>query len=199
MNLKLLKLQIIASGFLSLVLAAEWGYALLAERQLQQSLQYAKDDSDTSVELPTISELYAEEYNELVERPLFIEGRKPIVEAAAADKVQNVEIGQIDDWLLIGVFSKGERPMALFAKKNEAKKYLKIGSEQMISGWQLKEIQADRVILQQAEQQKSVLLRKPRPESKLPLPVPGRTVPPKPPAQPTNINPENANDDSETN
>lgn len=199
MNLKLIKLQAVISGLLSLTLVAEWSYGEYAQRQLLQQPKPAEDDGSAPAELPTIKTLKAsaEEYGEMVERPLFIEGRKPLPEAGPVDTTQKVETGQIDDWLLIGVFSNGQKPpIAMFAKKNEAKKYLKIGVEQMISGWLLKEIQPDHVILEQAGQQKSVLLRKPRPESK--LPVRGRPVP-SPPAQQPNTNPENANDDSETN
>ena len=207
MNLKLVKLQVLVIGLLSLMLAAEWSYGELARRRLQQNLQYSKDESDISSELPTIAGLKATavEYGEMVERPLFIEGRKPIVEVAA-ESVQNVETGQIDDWALIGVYIKDKRSMALFAKKNETKKFLKIGGEQTISGWLLKEIQPDRVILQQAGQLKTVLLRKPRPEIKSPAPEkPAAPAPAKPPrsakpaAQAPNNNPENANDDSTKN
>lgn len=202
MNLKLIKLQVLISGLLSLTLAAEWGYGEYARRQqLQQDTKHSDGDTGTATQLPTIASLKsaAEEYGEMVERPLFIEGRKPLPEAGPTDNAQKVETGQIDDWLLIGVFSKGQKPpTALFAKKNEPKKYLKIGTEQMISGWLLKEIQPDRVVLEQAGQQKSVLLRKPRPESK--LPVRGKPGPiAQPPVQQPNTNPENANDDSETN
>lgn len=202
MNLRLIKLQVLVSGLLSLVLAGEWGYGQIAEHRLQESFKLNEDDDVAGEELPTIDTLdsSAETYSELVERPLFIQGRKPIVEANPADKAQAVETGQIDDWLLIGVFNKDHRQMALFAKKNEAKKYLKLGSEQTISGWQIKEIKSDRVVLLQGGQEKSVLLRKPRPENKMPM-RPKPPVPPRPvaPAQPTNINPETPNDDSETN
>jgi len=202
MNLKLIKLQAAISGLLSLTLAAEWSYGEYVQHQLLKTPELAAGDTITPTELPTIKSLKsaAEEYGEMVERPLFIEGRKPLPEAGPTDKPQSVETGQIDDWLLIGVFNNGQKPpIALFAKKNETKKYLKIGVEQMISGWLLKEIQPDHVILEQAGQQKSVLLRKPRPVSN--IPVRGRPIPPPPPtpAQQPNTNPENANDDSQTN
>lgn len=206
MNLKLIKLQSFLIGLFSLILAAEWAYGVHAEKQLQEKLQYSQDGNSAAAQLPVIAEQAAAgEYNELVERPLFIEGRKPIAETVA-ENVQPVETGQIDDWLLIGVYNKDKRAIALFSKKNEAKKYLKIGNEQMISGWMLKEIKPDRVLLQQADQQKSVLLRKPRPESAAPIPGKPAAQPPakpvrpaRPPVQPNNINPENANDESQQN
>ncbi len=202
MNLRLVKLQLLVCGLLSLILAAEWAYGEFAARRLQQSQQYSIDDSKIPAELPTIPTLKSTTmlYNELVERPLFIEGRKPIVEESVEKVQNNVENGLIDDWALIGIYKKDKRPMALFARKNETKKFLKISNEQMISGWLLKEIQSDRVILQQAAQQKTVLLRKPREENRPPAPLPLKpAIPPKHPRPAEQPLSENANDDSQKN
>ncbi|WP_347989606.1 hypothetical protein [Methylomonas sp. AM2-LC] len=202
MNLKLLKVQALLSALFCLILAAEWGYAEYSNRELQQQLKAEAADTASIAELPSIVNLKtaATEFNEVVERPLFIEGRKPIVEVPA-ENAQQAEISQIDDWSLIGIYHKDNQPVALFSKKTEAKKYLKIKVGQLISGCVLNDIQPDRVILQQAGQQKTVLLRKPRAE---PPAVPGgkpASRPPPPPKQPKNlvpppnINPENANDE----
>lgn len=206
MNLKILKLQVSVCVLLSLILVAEWGYSGFAVNRLQKEPVEEKDESNTLSELPKIAALNttAAQYSDLVERPLFIEGRRPVVEAVA-DTVKEVELGQIDDWSLTGVYNKDKRPIALFTKKNETRKFLKIGVDQTISGWVLKEIQPDRVILQQGAQQKSVLLRKPRANTntnKPPAPsgkpgLPARAA--KPPVPATNTNPENANNDIEKN
>ena len=204
MNMKLVKLQLIVCGFLSLVLLSEWGYSQFAGRQLQDSLHALDPENAAEVELPSIDvSNTAPLNNELVERPLFVEGRKPVVELAP-EKVQTVENGQIDDWLLIGIYEKDKRPMALFSKRNEPKKYQKITTQQLISGWVLKEIQPDHVILQEAAELKTVLLRKPRVQqakpSPAPPPKPGAPAKPgKPPMPPKKINPENENDDSQQN
>jgi len=203
MNLKLVKLQLIVSWLLGLILIAEYAYGLAAARQLQQSLQFSKDDSPSSSELPAISKLKLTngDFNELVERPLFIEGRKPVVEATA-EATQNADNGQIDDWELVGIYTKGPKTTVLFAKKNETRKFLKIGLEQLVSGWMLKEIQADRVVLQQAAQMKTVMLRKPRADIKTAPPAGKPAVPVKPakPAIPApHTTPENVNDDSQKN
>lgn len=203
MNLKLVKLQLLLSGLLGLILIAEYAYGLSAARKLQQSLQFSKDDSPLASELPAISTLKptSGDFNELVERPLFIEGRKPIAEATA-ETAQNADNGQIDDWELIGIYTKGQKNTVLFAKKNENRKFLKIGLEQMVSGWMLKEIQADRVVLQQAAQMKTVMLRKPRADIK-PAPTAGKPAVPVKPAKPAipapHTTPENVNDESQKN
>jgi len=200
MNLKLVKLQLLLSGLLGLILIAEYVYGLSAARSLQQSLQFSKDDSPLSSELPAISTMKPAngEYNELVERPLFIEGRKPVVEAMA-ETAQNADNGQIDDWELIGIYTKGNKTTVIFAKKNETRKFLKISLEQMVSGWLLKDIQLDRVVLQQGAQIKTVMLRKPRADIK-PAPPAGKPAIPVKPARPApHITPENVNDDSQKN
>lgn len=203
MNLKLVKLQALACILISIFLFAELGYGEFTERRLETSLQYTESTDEAPAQLPTIAAVKpaAEAYAEMVERPLFIQGRKPIVEADPTSKTPNVDTGQIDEWLLIGVYNKGKDQMALFAKKNEAKKYQKISSGQMILGWLLKEIQPDRVILEQGGQEKSIALRKPRPDSKLPMRGKPAAAKPTaaPPAQPNDNNSENVNDDSETN
>jgi type II secretory pathway component PulC len=200
MNLKLLKFQALLCALLCLILAAEWGYAEFSNGELQQQLKEDIADKPSVAELPSIANLKtaATEFNEVVERPLFIEGRKPIIEAPV-ENAQQAEISQIDDWSLIGIYYKDNQPVALFSKKTEAKKYLKIKVGQLISGCVLTEIQSDRVILQQAGQQKTVLLRKPRAEpTAVPGGKPAARPPPKPPKNlvpPPNINPENANDE----
>jgi type II secretory pathway component PulC len=112
---------------------------------------------------------------------------------------------------LSGIFVKDKQAVALFTKKSEAKKYARLKVGQLLAGVLISEIQADRVILKIAGQTKVVLLRKPRADAPSqpksvarlgqpqipPVPQPGR--PGKPMTPPSNINPENANDDSQKN
>lgn len=203
MNRKLLKLQLAGCGLLTAILAAEWGYGQFADQQLQTALQSSGQADYQADDLPQLNlpKHNSENFSAVVERPLFIEGRKPIAEAGPADTAQNAEVGQLEDWLLIGVYNKDKKPMALFGKQNEAKKYQKLAEQQSIAGWQVHQIQPDRVILQQGVQQKTVMLRKPRPQGKTPPTPKNRpAVPAKPAAPavpPNNIPPENNNDDSQ--
>jgi len=206
MNQKLLKLQLVACGMLSLVLVAEWGYGQYADRQLQALLDQQASSDFQPEELPELNAdtPSADQYAAVVERPLFIEGRKPIVEEAPKE-VQPVEVGQIDDWQLIGVYTKSKQPTVLFRNQKEAKKYLKLNEQQSISGWKVQKIQPDQVTLQQGSQQKIVPLRKPRAQSpagnaKSPIKPnrPGAPVNAAPPPVPANNNPiETSNDESE--
>jgi hypothetical protein len=215
MNLKLIKLQAVLCAIFTFMLIAEWGYGDYSNKQLQESMKFSLNDGDQGDELPKLAvhKSNGSEFTELLERPLFLEGRKPLAEVVA-DAAPAADVGQIDDWLLMGIFNKDKRPIALFAKRNEAKKYHKYTTEQQISGWVLKDIQADRVILQQGPQQKTVLLRKPRADVKptpgapnpSPLGKPGtpppprlpKAAPPVPVQQPNNPppTPENENNDT---
>ncbi|WP_446811738.1 hypothetical protein ACH50O_09295 [Methylomonas sp. 2BW1-5-20] len=204
MNQKLIRLQLLGCGILSIALLAEWAYSRFTARELQSLLEPRSQTAFQAEELPSIadSKNSIETYSEIVERPLFIEGRKPIAEASPTENLQNADSGQIDDWALIGIYIKDKKPIALFSKRNEARKFQKISEDQTIAGWQLKQIQADRVLLLQAGQERSVVLRKPRAQVK--PPIPGKpAVPPRPP-QPNAIakpiepvpdeNPENINE-----
>ena len=199
MNRRWLKWQLYVCGSLSLILLAEWAISEANRSQLQATLDKKLQADYQSESLPVLNlaKQASESYNAILEKPLFIEGRKPIPEQAA-DNPATADNGQLDDWLLIGVYNKGERKLALFRKQNEAKSFLKITENQTISGWQLLQVQADRVLLQQGAQQKSIMLRKPRPQvGKLPMPA-KKPVPPTKPVQqdvPINNIPENENND----
>lgn len=205
MNKKIVKLQLLACGTFSLALAAEWRYSLFTDSEITAILNHHQQTDFQSEELPTMAENAhsLESYAPIVEKPLFIEGRKPIVETNNVDNVISIDNGQLDDWVLIGIYDKNKRQIALFSKRNEAKKFIKVTIDQLLAGWQIKEIQTDRVVLQQGGQQKSVALRKPRvpqPKSNTPTPPgprPARFALPSAPGKPIepapNDNPENNN------
>jgi len=198
MNKILLKIQWTLCALLLAVLLAEWLYGQSALSSLQLLLAPPPASDYQADDLPEL-ELLELEMEAVVERPLFIEGRKPIVEAVTASSQPTVDHGQIDEWPLIGIYTRDHRPVALFRKQNEAKKYLKLNEQQMIAGWQLQQIQADRVVLMQNGQSKTVMLRKPRPQLKPTTPSNApRNKPPVPP-QPAPMQPvaaPNTNDPS---
>jgi len=175
MNPVLLKYQLVACGVLSGILLLEWGGAGMASSQLRDILEQTIKADYQSEPLPGLkrSKLPEAGFNSIVERPLFIEGRKPLPDDAEDSSEAKSDMGQLDDWALIGIYNKdkkNKKPVALFRNQKEAKKFIKLNEDQTISGWQLTEIQYDRVILQLAGQQKTVMLRKPREQSKVPMP-----------------------------
>jgi uncharacterized protein YxeA len=199
MNVKIIKLQLLTCAVFTALLGGEWGYGVYAGNLLQENLQIPKDNNSAVVELPKFATLKfgAGDFSEFLERPLFNESRKPIVETPVDQAKQEENNAQLDDWSLIGVYNKNNQLTALFSKKNESRKYLKLTTNQQISGWVLKEIRLNEVILQQAGQQTSIQLRKPRKDM---IPLPGArpaSAPPKQkPAPPKNNPPETPKDDS---
>jgi type II secretory pathway component PulC len=200
----LLKWQFIACAVLSGGLLVEWGIGKNSLSDLQEQLKKSQQSEYHAEPLQALakSNLTPDSYSVIQERPLFIEGRKPLPEVVPEAAVE-VDNGKLDDWELIGIYNKDENDdkskMALFRKLKEAKTFLKLNETQMISGWQLKQIQADRVVLQQGGQEKSVMLRKPRQQT-APTPAarrsaaPGRPMPPRVP--PVNNSPENRPNES---
>lgn len=200
MKRSFLSRQLLICSGLGLILLFEWGYGEYSRNQLQSIMDRKIQTDYQADELPKLrlAKQNAESFSGIVERPLFIEGRKPLPDIETTNPETSAN-DQLDDWSLIGIYSKSKRQVALFRKQNEAGKFLKLNEDQTISGWQIKQIEADRVVLQQGGQEKSVLLRKPRLLSKMP-PPPKRPVVPRKPAAPVapinNPSPENENDDS---
>ncbi|MGY6276872.1 hypothetical protein [Methylomonas sp. MgM2] len=193
MNATLFKYQLVACGVLGTVLLLEWGVGEIGRRHLRDTLNKNIDSDYQSEPLPSLNlpKLSEHSFNSIVERPLFIEGRKPIPQDTSEDDSEAAaDEGQLDDWALIGIYNKNKnkgKRRALFRNQKETGKFLKLYEEQTISGWLLKQIQSDRVILQLGGQQKNVMLRKPREQVKTPMP-PKRVAPTAKPA--TNNSPE---------
>ncbi|MCF7970027.1 MAG: hypothetical protein K9L22_02540 [Methylococcaceae bacterium] len=108
-----------------------------------------------------------DDYPDIVQRPLFFKGRKPILiddtEEALTDEAPKVLDNISID--LVGIINTPEGVFALFqdpkAKSHEDKfKRLALGDE--LNGWLLKDIQYDRVIIVSGTENKELLLSKPR-------------------------------------
>ncbi|MCK9605659.1 MAG: hypothetical protein M0R33_04315 [Methylomonas sp.] len=200
MNSRFFKWQLIASACLTVILLAEWIMGETQGNQLQTILDKTIQSEYQSESMPVLTQPrpFNDSMNEIVERPLFIEGRKPLPEQVV-EGPETTDNGQLDDWQLIGIYDKNNRKIALFRKQNEAKTFLKLNETQMITGWQLKQIQSDRVVLQQGGQQKSIMLRKPRVQAPVPIRSNRPVIPAKPRALVApihNNSSENTNNDS---
>lgn len=193
MNRTLFKWQLISAAILLFALFVEWSFTEFSRGELQEILNQTIAADYQAEPLPSLEQpkQLSGNFMGVVERPLFIEGRKPLAETVETGVETAAETGQIDDWLLIGIYNRDKRQWALFRKQNEAKKFLKLNEQQMISGWRLKQIQFDRVILQQGAQEKALMLRKPREQGKIPEPA-KRPPPPVKAVQP-NVTPPNNN------
>lgn len=120
----------------------------------------APDDASRQITLPDLefSGKTLDSYADMVERPLFIEGRRPLSETD--EPSVKLEESKIDDLLLMGIYSLEKQLVALFrAKEQSHDVYLKkrVGDE--VSGWQIVEVQSDQVLLERDGKKENLKLR----------------------------------------
>lgn len=166
MNTKLIQLFTIACAVLGGVIVCEWLYASYAERQMLLSIKSGSARPYQADKLPelNLTRQAEESYVDLVARPLFIQGRRPVDEPEVAANGSLVDSDNFD-WQLNGIYSNKERVSALFSRtkktgaKNETSKNA-TGDE--IEGWTLTEIGKDSVIMEKDGNRKELMLRKPK-------------------------------------
>ncbi|MGZ5010232.1 MAG: hypothetical protein ACXV74_04645 [Methylobacter sp.] len=173
MNIKLIKLLVTVCISLCLVIAGEWLYARYMRHRLLTSISSEKPQEYKADKLPEIELTSQPEdsYVDLVVRPLFIKGRRPVDEPSR-ETGQAAAKPETFDWQLTGVYSTKQTVSALFsrAKSKVAKdNHRKITVGEDLDGWKLIEINRDRAVLKQGSKEKELLLRKP----KLKTPLPG--------------------------
>ncbi|MDD5125398.1 hypothetical protein, partial [Methylovulum sp.] len=174
MNSKLVTVLGAICGVLLLIIVGEWFYASLSQQQLLNA-QLPIDKKALTDEMPRIdlSAQDEESYADLVNRPLFIEGRKPVVEPPP-DSVKTDAVTLKFDWLLNGIYTSKKGLSALFTHatplKTRKENYRRITLGTQLDGWKLTEIKKDRVIFTLDNEQKELLLRKPKPKQLPPKP-----------------------------
>lgn len=166
MNSKLMKLLVSACISLFLIITGEWLYASYMRHRLLTSIISAKPQDYKTDELPEIelTKQPEESYVDLVARPLFIKGRRPVDEPSP-EAAQAASKSESFDWQLNGVYSTKKTVSALFSRsKSKVAKdnHRKIIVGDDIDGWKLTEINKDRVVLKQGSTEKELLLRKPK-------------------------------------
>lgn len=166
MNSNVIKGLIGLCVLLLLALFIEWKLTDFPE-QAQVEPSGLEKGGASAIDLPKLMLVTqsAEKYSKMVEKPLFVKGRRPII-SDLDDEVTNEDIGKIDDLMLLGIYSNKGDIKVLFSTKGIRKKYLKKAKEEEVSGWKIKEIQPDRVVLEQRGKKKTILLRSPKPKTK---------------------------------
>lgn len=165
MNNKLVSLLASISILCVLIIIAEWLYAERAKKHAltpAPSTEIKKPhDEMPGLELTRQSE---DSFADLVARPLFIKGRRPVDEPSQEEAPAFGAVNAFD-WQLNGVYTTKKGLSALFSRsKTKVSKdnYRKLRMGDDLDGWKLTEIQKDKVILKQGAQQKELLLRKPK-------------------------------------
>ena len=150
-----------------LVIMCEWLYASWVEKTILASLT-PTNTKISPEEMPHIelNEQSEESYVDLVARPLFIKGRKPVDEPSP-EAIQNALVPLVFDWELNGVYTTANGLSALFSRsKTKVAKdnYRKISIGAELDGWKIVEIYQDKALLKQGVQEKELLLRKIKPK-----------------------------------
>jgi len=150
---------------LLVILLTEWVYAEYSKGQLIKSIFVNDDQSYTDNKLPEFNlfSMPEETYAEMIERPLFVQGRRPLINEEAAN-INELELTKIDDWVLVGIYSKDNKLNALFSNLDQQQAHQKKIHGEKISGWLIKEIQMDRVVLQKAGDTQILMLRTQKPK-----------------------------------
>ena len=165
MNSKLVSMLASVCIVCVLIIAGEWLYAVHVQKDtLTSSTSTEKKISNDEMPGIDLNRQSEESYADLVARPLFIKGRKPVDEPSP-EEAQSVAEANIFDWQLNGVYTTKKGLSALFSRsKSKAAKdnYRRISMGADLDGWKLTEIRTDRAILKQGAQQKELLLRKPK-------------------------------------
>lgn len=152
------------AAFLGMMLAGEWFYLkhnqLVNNRIRSTSPPQGTEDEllPDNFSLPGVSE-----YQQMVERPLFVESRRPNQPPPAASlPPQKPEPPGPINFKVMGILSTPEGKMALMADAKGKYKRMKI--RDAIDGWQIAEINPDRVLLEQNGVKQDVSLLKKRPK-----------------------------------
>jgi type II secretory pathway component PulC len=118
-----------------------------------------------SVDLQERSE---DAFDDMVNRPLFLEGRRPSKALTAEQLKANVVSTGKFDWVLNGIYTSKRGVSGLFTRtlKNVPKdNYRRVRVEEALDGWVLTEILNDKVVLTQNGMSKELLLRKAKAKS----------------------------------
>lgn len=186
-NLKLVKFLLAICAALALIMLLEWLYAMYAQKQLLDSVNALDKNKSNAFVLPSIELENREEssYTDLVERPLFIPGRRPVKENNPADTTPVNTASGTFNWDLNGIYTQSGRLYALFSRngaKQPKDNFRKITKDGNIDGWQLTELTKDKAVFSQGGTQKELLLRKIKPKTPATVPpgVNPMNVPPVP-------------------
>lgn len=174
--------------FILMVLVASYNDS--HREQLLQEIENVQSSGFSLQEVPStqFKEHAINDFHEMVERPLFFVGRKPIVledadaDADAAEETVVVEVKPAEDisMALIGIINTPAGVYALFhdpKAKSDEPKFKRLKQNQDINGWTIKEIKHDRVIISADKNTDEILLAKPRVHKKVKPKRSGKTNP----------------------
>ncbi len=186
MKNSLIKLLLLASFLLLGLLILEWFWLNHVEED-EVIIQPASTENQIRLPDSEFTQLPFDNYQEIVMRPLFIEGRRPIEGGGDDDSIAAIS-NDIKQFALMGIYTIENNPIALIKDQANADQYLKKAVGDEIAGWTIKQILTDRIVIGRSGQTQEIELRKPKPRKlrstkhpfRLPANKTGRRLPTKP-------------------
>ncbi len=185
-----------------LSLGVEWWYGRSYRAEILEKIfkvDKANFEMQPIPEYPFI-DLPVEHYSDFVERPIFFEGRKPIAKIEEAEKnaAQSAPKAPVEEFKLVltGITNTPHGVKALFQDPTAAAyadRYKRLKQGDIHAGWQIIDIQSDKVSIQAESETKEIPLLKAKAKKPGALATPAGVPPPvpPPPVPPGNINPFN--------
>ena len=175
-NYKLTIFLLIWCVVLAVILIAEWGYSRYSRNKLYSSLENSVVKVDEFERLPELKDTNnsLESYAEMVNRPLFVEGRRPVEDAESVEQL-DVFSGKME-LILTGIIETPEGVTALVQDKQ--KNHFRLILHDPIQGWEVEAIEADKIIMKRNKERSELMLRKPRPPG-MPEPPAAKKLKPK--------------------
>lgn len=100
-----------------------------------------------------------EHYEEIIERPLMVKGRRPISEDTKSSTIAVVTNTKMN-MVLMGVVMTPQGMTALI--KDNQGKYQRVQKDESVDGWVVVELQEDKIIVDQGNGGQELMLRKPK-------------------------------------
>lgn len=189
-NSKILKLVSALCAALLIIIMLEWIIAKFSESRLLSSIESPAPANVPIDQVPEVDlEAKTEDsYVDMVARPLFLKGRKPIEESSAEKDKEQTE-SESFDWRLDGIYTGKNGLSALLSRNKEGNtapvaagsvppavggtvagskdkpdKYRRVSVNEDLDGWRLTQIKTDRVVFELGGESKELVLRKPKPK-----------------------------------
>jgi len=168
MNRKLLSVLVAICIACIFIIICEWLYGLWVQKQTMNSTDATHTELSVD-KMPVIDLLNQPEVNyvDLMTRPLFIKGRRPVKEPSQEATLAAGAIANTFDWQVNGIYTTPKGASALFSRstaKTTKNTHRRITLGADLDGWKVTEIHKDRVLLEQNNQPKELLLQKPKPK-----------------------------------
>ncbi|MDO8845395.1 MAG: hypothetical protein Q7U98_12920 [Methylicorpusculum sp.] len=164
-NVALVKIQASVCAILLVLVIGEWWYwgSLNGEVEPGETTVSPAYDEQAFPQLK-LDQQTEDSYTDLVSRPLFIEGRRPVPETDT-DNSPNSQSSETLEWELTGVYTTQKKQSVLLRRTKmqpNQKSHIKISKDQEVDGWKLIEILPDKAVLERGGETTELILRKPK-------------------------------------